>query len=170
MNIFLPLFIFLAVIFGIIKKENVFSLFCQGAKEGIYTVYNIFPSLLGLIVSVGMLKSSGFFDIFNFIFTPIFKFLDIPVEILPMALLRPMSGSGSFAILDNIYKTTGVNSMSSLIASVMSGATETTFYTLSVYYGATQVTKTRHNLGVSLSADICSFILSVITVKIFFAF
>lgn len=170
MNIFIPLFIFITVILGVIKKENVFSLFCEGVKEGIMTVYTIFPSLLGLIVGVGMLKSSGFFDIFNNLLTPVFNFLNIPVEILPMALLRPMSGSGSFAILDNIYKTTGVNSLPSVIASVMSGATETTFYTLSVYYGATAVTNTRYNLGVSLSADIFSFIFAVITVNFFFNF
>ena len=115
-----------------------------------------------------MLKASGFFDILSSFFAPICNIFNFPPEIIPMALLRPLSGSGSFSLLNSIFDTTGVNSFASLCTSVMSGATETTFYTLAVYYGAIGITKTRHNVFCSVTSDIISFILAVLTVKMFF--
>ena len=168
MNFFVPLFIAFTVLYALIKKENVFSLFCDGVKDGLKTTISIFPSILGLVTGVGMLKASGFFDLLSKFLLPVCNLFDIPADIIPMALLRPFSGSGSFSLLNNIFESTGVNSFASLCASVMSGATETTFYTLAVYYGATGVTKTRHNLICSVSADVFSFILAVLTVKLIY--
>ena len=168
MNFFVPLFIFFGVFFGIYKKIDVFGCFCEGVNEGLKTMLSIFPSILGLVVGVGMLKSSGFFDILSNILTPVCNIFHITPELVPIALLRPFSGSGTFSLLNNIFETTGVNSFASICSSVMCSSTETTFYTLAVYYGATKVTNTRHNLICSVSADIFSFILAVITTKFFF--
>lgn len=168
MNLFVPFFIFSGVIFGLYKKINVFEYFCLGVKEGLGTMLSIFPSILGLVVGVGMLKASGFFDILSNILSPMCNIFNISTEIIPVALLRPFSGSGTFSLLNNIFETTGVNSFASICSSVMCSATETTFYTFAVYYGATKVTNTRHNLICSVSADIFSFILAIITVKFFF--
>ncbi len=168
MNFFVPLFVAFTVFYGVYKKENVFKIFCEGVNEGLKTTINIFPSILGLVVGVGMLKASGFFDILCKILTPFCNIFDISPEIIPIALLRPFSGSGTFSLLNNIFETTGVNSFASLCSSVMCSATETTFYTLAVYYGATKVTNTRHNLICSVHADIFSFVLAIITVKLFF--
>jgi len=168
MNFIIPCFVAFCVFYGILKKEKVFTLFCEGAQEGLKTTLSIFPSILGLVVGVGMLKASGFFDILSKLFAPICNIFNFPPEIIPMAILRPLSGSGSFSLLNSIFDTTGVNSFASLCASVMSGATETTFYTLAVYYGSIGITKTRHNVFCSVTADIISFILAVLTVKMFF--
>lgn len=165
----IPLMILTIITLGFLKKINVFDAFLSGAAEGVKSCMGLIPSLVGLIVAVSMLKSSGAFDIFTHAVSPIFKFLGLPAEVVPMALLRPVSGSGSIAILDNILKTHGPDSFIGRLASVMSGSTETTFYTLAVYFGAVKIKDSKYAVPCAVMADVASVIMSLITLKYFFS-
>lgn len=165
----IPLMILIIITLGFLKKINVFDAFLSGAGEGAKSCMGLIPSLVGLIVAVSMLKSSGAFDIFTHAVSPIFKFLGLPAEVVPMALLRPVSGSGSIAILDNILKTHGPDSFIGRLASIMSGSTETTFYTLAVYFGAVKIKDSKYAVPCAVMADVASVIMSLITLKYFFS-
>lgn len=165
----IPLMILTIITLGFLKKINVFDAFLSGASEGAKSCMGLIPSLVGLIVAVSMLKSSGAFDVFTHAISPIFKFLGLPAEVVPMALLRPVSGSGSIAILDNILKTHGPDSFIGRLASIMSGSTETTFYTLAVYFGAVKIKDSKYAVLCAVMADVASVIMSLITLKYFFS-
>lgn len=165
----IPLMILTIITLGFLKKVNVFDAFLSGAAEGAKSCAGLIPSLVGLIVAVSMLKSSGAFDVFTHAVSPIFKFLGLPAEVVPMALLRPVSGSGSIAILDNILKTHGPDSFIGRLASIMSGSTETTFYTLAVYFGAVKIKDSKYAVPCAVIADVASIVMSLITLKYFFS-
>lgn len=164
----LPIVISSIVIIAIAKKVPVFDIFLQGAKEGLSSTVSIIPALVGLVTAVTMVKASGTFDIFAAFISPVTDFFGIPSDVIPMALIRPISGSGATALLDNILKENGADSLCGRIASVMSGSTETTFYAITVYYGAVSVKHTRHTIPSALFADIVNAIVSIIIVTVFF--
>ncbi|MBQ1992085.1 MAG: spore maturation protein, partial [Clostridia bacterium] len=114
---------------GLIKKQEVFLIFAEGAFEGLKTTLKIAPSIIGLVMMVTLLQSSGIFNTLGELLSPVCSAVGFPVEVIPMALLRPISGSGSLAILDNILTQNGADSFAGRVASVMMGSTETTFYT-----------------------------------------
>lgn len=147
---------------------DVFSVFVKGAKKGLSTAMRILPSLIALTTSVGMLKASGALDVLTFGLTPLANLLTIPREILPLALLRPISGSSAMVIFQDVLKTYHPDSYIGLVASVLMGSTETTFYTIAIYYGATHVKDTRHSLVCSLTADIVGFVVSAWVVRLLF--
>ncbi|MEG6571762.1 nucleoside recognition domain-containing protein [[Clostridium] cellulosi] len=161
-----PIAILGIVLCGIIKKQNIFDLFLNGAKEGITVAFNILPALVGLMMAVEMFKASGAMDFIVSTFAPIGKALNFPSEVIPLAIMRPISGSGSLTVFESLLKTYGPDSFIGRVASVMQGSTETTFYTVAVYYGSVGVTKTRHTLPAALSADFIGFIMSIISVKL----
>ncbi|CDZ24297.1 hypothetical protein CCDG5_1182 [[Clostridium] cellulosi] len=161
-----PIAILGIVLCGIIKKQNIFDLFLNGAKEGITVAFNILPALVGLMMAVEMFKASGAMDFIVSAFAPIGKALNFPSEVIPLAIMRPISGSGSLTVFESLLKTYGPDSFIGRVASVMQGSTETTFYTVAVYYGSVGVTKTRHTLPAALSADFIGFIMSIISVKL----
>lgn len=163
----MPLFIAVVVIFGFIKKVPLFDAFVIGAKDGIMTLLKIAPTLVGLIVAVDMLKASGATDMLCELITPLAESLGFPKEIVPMVLLRPISGGGSTALLTNIYKDCGPDSFAGKVASVLAGSTETTFYAIAVYFGSVNVKKIRHTLFAALSADFTAAVMAVLTVKLF---
>ena len=163
-----PSIIFIIIFLGFLKKVPVFDTFIQGAKDGMKSTAMIAPSLVGLIVSVSMLKASGALDMFTSFIAPAAEILHIPPIVVPLAILRPISGSGSIAFLDTIFSSTGVDSFASRVASVMMGSTETTFYAIAVYFGAIGIKNTRHTIPSALIADLTGFILSIITVSILF--
>ena len=165
---FLPCAVVFIVCFGMFKKVMVFDCFLDGAKEGAFTSFKILPALVGLMVSVAMLKSSGALDIISYGLSPIAKLLGLPKELIPLAILRPISGSGSLAIFDHTLAEYGSESFIGRIAAVMQGSTETTFYTIAVYYSSIGIKKSRHTLGSALSADLTGFIISVFTVHLIF--
>ncbi len=167
MELFMPLFIAVVVIFGFIKKVPLFDAFVIGAKDGIMTLLKIAPTLVGLIVAVDMLKASGATDMLCELITPLAESLGFPKEIVPMVLLRPISGGGSTALLTNIYKDCGPDSFAGKVASVLAGSTETTFYAIAVYFGSVNVKKIRHTLFAALSADFTAAVMAVLTVKLF---
>lgn len=157
-----PVIIFIIILYGIVEKKKVFDIFLEGAKEGLEIVLNIFPTLIGIFVAVGALRSSGVLDMIIVICEPIIKLLRIPTEIMPLAILRPISGSATMAVATDIMSTYGVDSKIGLIASTIMGSTETTFYTIAIYTSAVKVKKIRFVLVASLAADIVGVISTVI--------
>ena len=157
----IPVVILFIVIYGLIEKNKVFDTFVDGAKDGIEIVFNIFPTLIGLFVAIGALRSSGVLDvIINFI-SPLTNFLGIPSEIMPLAIIRPISGSASTALATDIMKTFGVDSKIGLIASTIMGSTETTLYTIAVYTACVGIKNIRFVLIASLIADFVGILFSV---------
>lgn len=163
-----PVVIVFIVLMGIIKKQNVFDLFLNGAKEGITIAFNILPALIGLMMAIEMFKASGAFDIIINYTRPLANALHFPSEVLPLALMRPISGSGALSIFEGTLRDYGTDSFIGRICAVLQGSTETTFYTVAIYYGTVGVTKTRHTIPAALSADLVGFIMSVLTVNLFF--
>ena len=168
MDIIVPGFITVIVTVGLIKRIPVFDAFAIGAKNGLITLYKIIPTLIGLIVAVNMLKSSGALDLLCNFAEPLAQFLGFPKEIVPMVLLRPVSGSGSTALLNQIFVDQGPDSFAGRVASVLAGASETTFYAVTVYFGSTNVKNIRHTLWVALIADFTAAVIAVLTVRLFY--
>ena len=164
-NLAMPLIILNIVIYGFIEKKEIFDKFLEGAKDGIKIVINIFPTLIGLFVAVGTLRSSGVIDIFIKFLNPILTIVNFPTEIMPLALLRPISGSSSIAVATDIMKNFGVDSQIGIMAAVIMGATETTLYTIAVYSSSVKIKKTRFVLVAALTADIVGIIVSVIVCR-----
>ena len=160
-SIAMPLIIFIIVFSGLNEKKKTFDIFLKGAKDGIEIVIKIFPTLVGLFLAIIMLKNSGTIDFVIKILNPILSRFQIPREILPLAILRPISGSGSIAIATEIMKSFGVDSNIGLIASVIMGSTETTIYTIAVYTSSVKIKNTRFILWAALMADAVGMIASV---------
>lgn len=166
MEIIVPVAVALVVLYGMIKKVKIFDAFIEGAVEGLHTLYMIIPTITGLVVAVEMLQQSGTIDLLCSFISPLANVLNFPKEIVPMAVLRPISGSGSTALLTNIYENYGPDSMIGQIASVIAGSTETTLYAVTMYFGSVGITKTRHTLFTGLCADFLALVLAIVTVKL----
>lgn len=160
-NLAMPLIILLIVTYGLFEKNKVFDDFLEGAKEGIEMVVNILPTLIGLFVAIGALRSSGILDIIIRFITPLLNVIHFPSEIMPLAMLRPISGSGSIAIATDIMKNYGVDNTIGIMASTIMGSTETTLYTIAIYTSCVKIKKTRFVLLASLVADIVGILVSV---------
>ena len=161
-NLAMPMMILVIVIYGVIEKNKTFDTFLDGAKEGIEIALSIFPTLIGLFVAIGALRSSGILDmIINFV-TPLLNVVGFPKEIMPLAMLRPISGSSSIAIATDIMKNYGVDSNIGIIASTIMGSTETTLYTIAIYTSCIKVKKIRFVLIASLIADFVGIFTSVV--------
>lgn len=158
----IPGTILLIIVYGLLEKQHVFDSFLDGAKEGLKIVLNIFPTLLGLFLSINVLRESGIIDAITNLLQPILNLLKFPAEILPLALLRPISGSASTAVAVDIMNNFGVDSLIGLIASTIMGSTETTLYTIALYTSAVGIKKTRFVLFAALLADFAGIIASVI--------
>lgn len=163
----IPLSVFLIVTFGLYRKVPVFDTFLSGAKEGISSTISILPSLIGLMMAVSMLNASGALDLLSSFLAPVAHFLGLPEQVMPLVLIKPISGSGATAILTQIFEKYGTESLIGRVASVLSGSTETTFYAIAVYYGAVSVKKTRHTIPAALTADFTACIISALAVRLF---
>ena len=161
-NIAIPFTILIIIVYGLIEKKSVFDIFLEGAKEGLQIVINIFPTLLGLFLSINILKASGIIDAITHLALPLLNLLKVPAEILPLALLRPISGSASMAVATNIMNNFGVDSLIGLISSTIMGSTETTLYTIALYTSAVKIKKTRFVLIAALLADFVGMLTSVV--------
>lgn len=164
----IPSVLFLILLSGWVRGVNVFDSFIEGAREGIGTAFDILPSLVALILSIGIFRASGALDLLTAAVAPVSKLFLIPKEVVPLALLRPISGSGALVIFNDLLAQFGPDSMVGRIASVLEGSTETTFYTIAIYYGAASIRRTRHTLPAALIADLTGFIMSALTVRWFF--
>lgn len=163
-----PAAVCVILIAALMRRVPVFTEFMEGAKEGVASCMRIFPSLLGLITAVTMLRVSGALDLLAHALTPVTAALGLPAELVPLVLLRPISGGGAIALLQELLHAVGPDSFAGRVASVMAGATETTFYTITVYFGAVGVRKMRHTLPAALTADVMCILLSLLTVRWFF--
>lgn len=167
-NIILPLMVLGIVMYGVYKKVDVFDVFIVGVKEGLSMSLQIFPTILAMIISVNIFLKSNILQDITIYLQPIFSFLNFPTEILPLAILRPVSGSSSLIMLNNILSTYGVDSFIGRVASVIQGSTDTTIYILGLYFGSVGVKKIKYSLLVGLLADLSCIIISLIVVSILF--
>ena len=146
-NLAMPLIILMIIIYGLKEKNKVFDIFLEGAKEGIETTLSIFPTLIGLFVAIGALRNSGVLDLIINVVNPILSVIHFPSELMPLAMLRPISGSSSIAIATDIMKNCGVDSNIGIMASTIMGSTETTLYTIAIYTSCVKIKKTRFIFG-----------------------
>lgn len=164
---FLPSIIVIIVLHGALKGVDIFSEFLEGAKGGFKTILTITPSLVALILSVNMLRESGALETLVGLLSPLANALGMPRDIIPLAILSPVSGSGALGMFESILKNNGPDSFVGRCASVIMGSTETTFYAITLYYGSVGIKKSRHTLPSALCADLTSFILSPRFVSLF---
>ena len=165
-NLAMPLIILAIVIYGMFQKNKIFDDFLEGAKEGLEIVFSIFPTLIGLFVAIGALRSSCVLDIIISFLLPILNVIKFPTEVMPLAILRPISGSSSIAVATDIMKNYGVDSIIGMIASTIMGSTETTLYTIAIYTSCVKIKKTRFVLIAALTADIVGIIISVVACQL----
>jgi len=156
------------IISGIINRVNVFECFISGARDGLSAAIKILPSLIALLTAISMFRASGVFEAITDFLSPLFLKINFPSEVFPLALMRPVSGSGALAIVNELMEQYGPDSLIGRTVSVMMGSTETTFYTLAVYFGCIGIKNTRYTLKASLLADLAGFLASVYAVRIFF--
>ena len=161
----MPLIILIIISEALKEKREVFDIFLKGAFDGIEISLKIFPTLIGLFVAICMLRSSGVLDFIINGITPILSFLSFPKEVVPLALLRPISGSASIAVATDIMKNCGVDSFEGLLASIIMGSTETTLYTIAVYTSSVKIKNSRGVLIAALLADLTGIIVSLIVCR-----
>ena len=164
----MPLVILIIVSRGLKERISVFDVFLKGARDGIEITIKIFPTLVGLFVAIGLLRSSGILDFITKLISPILIMFQFPGEIVPLALLRPISGSASMAVATDIMAQNGVDSFVGVVASVIMGATETTLYTIAVYSSSVRIKNTRKILIASLMAYLTGVIVSIVICKLIF--
>jgi spore maturation protein B len=164
----IPSIILFVVIYGAAKKVKIYEMFVEGAKEGFTIGVRIIPFLVAMLVAIGIFRSSGAMDILSLILSPITNLIGMPAETLPMALTRPLSGSGALGVMSEIINTHGADSLIGRMVSVMMGSGETTFYVLAVYFGAVSITKTRHAVPAGIVADIVGILASVWITRLMF--
>ncbi|OWZ83967.1 spore maturation protein [Natranaerobius trueperi] len=156
-----PAMIITTLLYGHFKKISVFDVFIEGAKEGFDTAVKLIPSLVAMLTALGIFRASGAMDFLLDLIQPVVQAFRVPGEIIPMALMRPISGSSTFAMTTDLLHTHGPDSLIGRIASTMQGSTDTTLYVLTVYFGSVGIKKTRHALGVGLVGDFVGFVASV---------
>jgi spore maturation protein B len=164
----IPLLMLVIIGHGRYKGVKVYEVFTEGAKDGFHVAVRIIPYLVAILVAIGAFRASGALDLLTGLLTPITTFIGMPGEVIPMALMRPLSGSGAIGIVSELITTYGVDSLPARMAAIMEGSTETTFYVLAVYFGSVGVTRTRHALPAALTADLSGIIAAVIVTQIMF--
>lgn len=164
----LPLIIVGFPLYGLYKKVPVYEEFVEGAKEGFSVAVMIIPYLVAILFAIGMFRASGALDFLIEGLRPVLAVIGIPAEVIPMAIVRPLTGSGSAAIVLDMINQFGEDSLLVKMAATMFGSTETTFYVIAVYFGAVNIKKTRHAVPAGLTADIAAMLIAVYVVKLLF--
>jgi spore maturation protein SpmA len=164
----IPLLIVVFLGFGLIKKVPLYERFVEGAKEGFNIAVKIIPYLVAMLVAIGIFRAGGAMDWFIKILKPVTDLIGMPAEALPMALMRPLSGSGSLGIMSEIISVHGPDSFLGIMVSTFYGSTETTFYVLALYFGAVNIKRTRHAVPAGLVADIAGILAAVFIVRLLF--
>ena len=164
-NIFIPFIVLVVLIYGFYKKIDIYDIFLLGVEEGLEVALKIFPVMFSMMISINILiKSNIINDIVN-IFRPVLMFLGYPKDLLPLAILRPISSSSSLVILNNIFKIHGVDSFIGRVASVLQGSTDTTVYILGLYFSSVKIKKIKYALIVGLLADFMAVVFSMVVVS-----
>lgn len=161
-----PVMILLIIIIGVKEKKDVFALFIEGVKEGLKVVLGIFPYILAILIAIGIFRNSGALDLIIKPITPVLNTLGVPKEIVPLCILRPLSGGASMSLVMDIFKNYGVDSISGKIASIIMGGTETTIYCITILFGAVKIKKLRGVLIAGLIADFVVISTAIIIVKL----
>ncbi len=167
-NFIVPIFVLFILIYGFKKKVNIYDSFLVGAKDGLLTIFRIAPAVIAMVFATNIFLNSHFLEFIFSYFTPILNAFNIPINVLPMALVRPISGTASLAIMSNIFEVYGPDSFVGRLASNLQGCTDTTIYVLALYFGSIKVTKTKHALSAGLFADAVGIIAAFLITFIFF--
>lgn len=162
----IPLLLLGVLIAGAVRRIRIYELFVEGAKEGFETAIRILPYLLAMFIAIGILRESGALDTALRWIGPSAESIGIPRDILPLAILRPLSGSGALGVMSELFAEHGPDSIVGLMASTIQGSTETTLYVLTVYFGAVEIRRSRHALAVGLWADLAAFLAAVFLVQL----
>ena len=165
MSLLLPFVFIAAFVCAFVKKVNAYGSFIQGAKEAVPLAVSLFPFVAAVIIAVELMRVSGLYNVFNFVFSPLLKLLGIPEELSQLALLRPFSGSGSLALLNDVFTAYGPDSYVGRCASVMFGSTETVFYIATVYFSGTKVRRLGGALVIALACCVLSAALACLLCK-----
>ena len=155
-------------VWGTARRVDVYGALSTGAAQGLRVTVQIFPALLGLMTAVSMLRASGALEWLTALCAPALEMLGIPPELMPLMLIRPISGGGALAVGSDLIQSCGPDSYPGRVAAVMLGSTETTFYTVAVYFGAAGIFRTRYAIPAALTADLMGFAASALTVRLFF--
>ena len=162
-----PLILLTSSLLVLRKKENSYDLLLDGARDGLKLLLSIVPALILLLTAVSMLRASGAIELISSLLSPVFRFFGIPPETAMLVLIRPLSGSAALAVGAELMAEYGPDSLIGRTAAVMLGSTETTFYTISVYFGAAGIKKTRYTVPAALLADLVGFVMASLTAKLF---
>lgn len=155
-------------LYGLFKRVPVYESFVDGAKEGFQVAVRIIPYLVAILFAIGMFRASGAMDFLVTVLNPVLRHIGFPAEVLPMAIVRPLTGSGSVGIVVDMINRYGEDSIFVKMAATMFGSTETTFYVIAVYFGAINIKKTRHAVPAGLTADVAAMLFAVWTVRLLF--
>ena len=164
----IPLVVAGVPLYALTRKVKVYPVFVEGAKEGFQVAVRVIPPLVAVVVALGMLRASGAMDGLATLLAPLTSRIGIPASVLPMVLVRPLSGGAALGVVADVLRSDGVDSYAGRLVSVMAGSTETTFYVLAVYFGAVGVTRYRQALPAALMADLAGFAASVVAVRFLF--
>ena len=163
-----PLFVLFIILYGFKKKVPIYDSFLVGAKNGLVTIFKIAPAVIAMVFATNLFLNSHFLEFVFSYFNPVLEALNIPVSVLPMAMVRPISGTASLAIMSNIFDLYGPDSFVGRLASNLQGCTDTSIYVLALYFGSIKVTKTKHALSAGLFADAVGIIAAFLITFIFF--
>jgi spore maturation protein B len=155
-------------LYGLIKRVPVYETFVEGAKDGFVVAVRIIPYLVAILFAIGMFRASGAMEFMTRVLDPVLAWVGFPAEVLPMAIIRPLTGSGSAGLVAEMINQYGEDSLFVKMAAVMFGSTETTFYVVAVYFGAVNIKKTRHAVPAGLTADFAAMLIAVWTVRLLF--
>jgi spore maturation protein B len=163
-----PLLMLVFLAWGLVRRVKVYEVAVEGAKEGFSTAVRIIPYLVLMLVAIAVFRASGALDVCIAVLRPATDLIGFPAESLPMALMRPLSGSGSIGVMTDIMKTHGPDGFIGVLTSTLYGSTETTFYVLAVYFGSVGIRNTRHALPTGLIADLAGFLAALFFVRMLF--
>lgn len=161
----IPFVLFIVIGYGLLKKQNIYETFIKGAVDGFHTVIGIMPTLIGLMVAVGILRASGFLDMLSDVLGHFLRYVGFPAELVPVTIVRMFSSSAATGLVLDIFKKYGPDSFFGTLVSIMMGCTETIFYTMSVYFMTAKVKKTRYTLAGALLATLVGIVASLLLAK-----
>ena len=164
----IPFLLLIIPLYGFFKKVPVYEAFVEGAEEGFTTAIRIIPFLVGMLVAISVFRASGAMDALVFLIRPVMVALGAPPDVLPLAIMRPLSGSGALGLATELMKVYGPDSMIGRMASVMQGTTDTTFFVLTVYFGSVGIKRFKYAVVTGLSADITGLLASIYICNVLF--
>lgn len=164
----IPALVVFILIYGAVKRIKIYEVFVEGAKEGFNVGVRIIPYLVAMLVAIGIFRAGGAMELLSKILSPLTRLIDMPAEALPMAIMRPLSGSGALGVMAETIQAHGPDSLIGRMVAVMMGSGETTFYVLAVYFGSVSITKTRQAVPAGIVADLVGILISVWLVNLIF--